>query len=245
MKFKTSFAILALLALGLGLPAQAQTTVGSTTLSAALSATADSAVVASVTGITASRGGQGLTYLFIDKELLIVEAVNSTTLTVTIRRGQLGTKATSHVTSSVVWRGPPAYFANQAPPVGSQCVRTSLIAVPVIVPSTGETFDCLGVTTAGRYVRTNAPSDPVVGSTVASATSITPTGTFFVVSGTTEITTIVVPAGWKPGMCLDVNPSGTFTTATGGNIAIASTAVVNKIQRVCWNGTAWIPSYLS
>ena len=79
----------------------------------------------------------------------------------------------------------------------------------------------------------------------AAATSITPTGTYFVVSGTTQITTIVVPAGWAPGLSLYINPSGTFTFATGGNISIAATAVINKILIVTWDGTNWSPSYLS
>ncbi len=236
-----TIALAALLFMG---AAFGQTTLGSTTLSAAVTANAQQITVASATGITASSGGIGLTYLFVDGELMIVDAVNSTTITV--QRGQMGTQATSHVTSSVVWRGPPNFFSLQAPVEGAQCVRTNLRVVPIIVVPSGQSYDCLGVTTAGRYVRTSSPGIPVFGSTVASATSITPTGTLFTVSGTTAIATIVVPAGWRPGMCLDIIPSGIFATTTADNIGLVTSAsVVGRVLRMCWNGTDWYPSYVS
>lgn len=85
----------------------------------------------------------------------------------------------------------------------------------------------------------------VYGSTVASAASITPTGTMFTVSGTTTINTIVVPAGWAPGQCLAINPSGLWSTGTSGNINLATTAVVNKLLFECYDTTTskWSPSY--
>jgi hypothetical protein len=43
--------------------------------------------------------------------------------------------------------------------------------------------------------------------------------------------------------CVDLIPDGAFTTVTGGNIAKASTAVVSKALRECFDGTSWYPSY--
>lgn len=244
MKNFTIVAALLVALLSFAGPMQAQTTVTSTTLSAAVAAGATTLTVASATNITAPGNGGATTWLFVDKELYIVTAVSSTTISV--RPGQQGTQTYPHVTSSVVWAGRPLSFANQDPPEGSQCTRTLLRWVPIINPKSGNTFDCLGVTTAGRVVKTNAPGDPVVGSTVASATSITPTGTQFVVSGTTAIATIVVPQGWKPGMCLEIIPSGVFATTTADNIGLISSAsVVGRVLRMCWDGTDWYPSYVS
>lgn len=87
---------------------------------------------------------------------------------------------------------------------------------------------------------------PIWGATLSSAASIAPTHYMHVVSGTTEITTITLPhAGFQGTIALI--PSGTFTLNTGGNIAIAATAVVNKVLFMTYHpGLAkWIPSYLS
>ena len=79
---------------------------------------------------------------------------------------------------------------------------------------------------------------------VASGTSITPPSTTFGVSGNTQITTIVA-TGLNAGAQINMIPldSSTFTTATGGNIALGSTAVRYKVLTMTWDGTAWNPSY--
>lgn len=82
----------------------------------------------------------------------------------------------------------------------------------------------------------------VVGGNVASAATITPTGGMFHVTGTTQITTINLPRVGYTG-CLQLLPDGAYTFATGGNIAIASTATVGRMQEVCYDGTSWFPSY--
>jgi hypothetical protein len=74
---------------------------------------------------------------------------------------------------------------------------------------------------------------------------LTPTGTVFTVSGTAAITGITLPNGATPGFRLTIVPSGIFTWTTATNIAIAGTAVVNKALDFVWNGTKWVPSYLS
>lgn len=226
------------LALSLGILG-AQTSITSTTLSTAVSSTSvNEIVVASATGFTA-----GTTAAFVDGEYMPVLGVSSTRIRV--QRGGNGTRSVTHKSGARVWVAPFAAYRAGPDPQG-QCVRTALSYVPVINVNTGNTFDCLGVTTAGQYVQTNKPGIPVLGSTVASATSITPTGTYFIVSGTTAVATIAVPAGWEPGMCIQIQPSGIFATTTADNIGlITSAAVVGRILTMCWNGTDWFPSYVS
>jgi len=80
-----------------------------------------------------------------------------------------------------------------------------------------------------------------LGGTVASASAITPTGPVFHVTGTSLISTIQANSYTQITMI----PDGIFTTNTGGNIAIASTAVVNKALIFTYDPTLskWYPSY--
>jgi hypothetical protein len=87
-----------------------------------------------------------------------------------------------------------------------------------------------------------------VGSALASAATVTPTNYIQHITGTTQISTITAPASFAAtgmGGCLVLIPDGAWTTATTGNIALASTAVVSKAITMCYdNGTTkWYPSY--
>jgi len=116
-------------------------------------------------------------------------------------------------------------------------------------PDTGLCRTAAGIWSAGNgsvgdtsgTVRA-AHQEVVVGSSVASASTITPTSGLFHVTGTTQITTINLPRTGYTG-CLRLIPDGAFATATGGNIALASTAVVSRVLEMCYDGTSWYPSY--
>lgn len=85
-----------------------------------------------------------------------------------------------------------------------------------------------------------------VGASVASASTITATGAIFHVTGTTTISGINTnQAQIQLGTCITLIPDGLWSTTTGGNIAIASTAVVSKALTECWDPGAsrWYPSY--
>ncbi len=87
-----------------------------------------------------------------------------------------------------------------------------------------------------------------VGSALASAATVAPTNYIQHITGTTQISTITAPASFAAtgmGGCLVLIPDGAWTTATTGNIALASTAVVSKAITMCYdNGTTkWYPSY--
>lgn len=88
-----------------------------------------------------------------------------------------------------------------------------------------------------------------VGAQITAAATITPVASIFHVTGATPIATITVPAALATtgnGGCIRLIPDTAFTTtSTGGNIALSSTAVVNKVLEECWDNTAakWFPSY--
>ena len=85
-------------------------------------------------------------------------------------------------------------------------------------------------------------TDVQIGAAVASAATITASNRVFHVTGTTQITTINPPALFNYPS-ITIIPDGAFTTTTGGNIALGSTAVVNKALTLTWDGTYWYPSY--
>jgi len=238
-----------------------QTAMTQTTLSAGISANTSKGfvVVASATGITApgvaiSQGGLGgaastapnYTLLYVDRELMRVNGVNSTTITV--ERGYSGTIATAHISGAVVWVGPPGYFHNFDPSGGcGGATGTSTVTpsvAPWIVYTTGNMWGCNANNQWATFTDyTNSPTAQLVAAAIASATTIAPTVEVFHVSGTTAIATITVPANMQAGQCLYLIPSGIFTTTTAGNIGLASTAVVGKTLIECWDGASFFPSY--
>jgi hypothetical protein len=101
---------------------------------------------------------------------------------------------------------------------------------------------------AGGYTVTSVPYQ-ALGTAIASATTIAPTGAgVFHVTGTTPIATMTPPTGCTTtGQPCQITliPDGLWTTTTGGNFAIATTAVVSKaLVETFDNATAkWYPSY--
>ena len=250
---RRTFGLLALLA-ALLTPAQlfAQTVMTATTLAAAVSTISQSPVtVASATGITAPASGATLVYLLVDRELMQVQSVSG--VQIGVIRGAAGTRAATHISGVAVLVVPGQALQSYVP--SGQCTRTNQLYVPWVVSGGaglgvegGTTWDCLGVTTAGQWANVNFNYTPgVLGSTMASTAGTLGafTGTIFTVSGTNAITGFTNPAGIGVGFCVQIVPSGIFTWTAAGNIALAGTAVVNKLLTFCWNGTKWIPSYIA
>lgn len=81
--------------------------------------------------------------------------------------------------------------------------------------------------------------------TIVSASTIAPTTTVAFVSGTTAIVNITPPTGCTNSCTIYLIPTGLFTTTAAGNIAIASTAVVNKQLILTYESVSakWYPSY--
>lgn len=82
--------------------------------------------------------------------------------------------------------------------------------------------------------------------TLSSSATITPTLPIHFVSGTTTISTITAPFPISTtGGQITLIPTGLWSTNTAGNIALATTAVLNKALTMTYNsGTSkWYPSY--
>jgi hypothetical protein len=87
-----------------------------------------------------------------------------------------------------------------------------------------------------------------ISTTIASSSTITCTTNTFHVSGTTAINTIsLTNLGTGNGVAniIYIIPDNIFTFGTSGNIALASTAVVNRMYTLIFDGTSnkWYPSY--
>lgn len=81
-----------------------------------------------------------------------------------------------------------------------------------------------------------------VGASVASASTIAPTGPIFPVSGTTTISTISLPYPGFTGT-IRIIPTGAVPFTTGGNIAKAFTATAGQQLDMTFDGSLWQPSY--
>lgn len=235
-KILSIFAIsLVLCALG-----TAQTTMTSTTLSAAITSITGTTVrVASATGITGFTNGQPTTWIYVDKELMPVYSVNGTTLVVQ------RTGATAlHASSAKVWVGPYNAFL-QGDPSGS-CTAANQPYLPGVSVATGILWNCGN----GQWTAFSTyTARPTVGALLVAAATIAPTNPWHHITGATTITTITVPPAFPAsGGCVMLIPDliGS-TTSTGGNVALASTFVVNKALTLCIDNTAatpkWVPSY--
>lgn len=146
MKHMFKFAAMLLVVLGLSVaPVYAQTTINTTTLATAVtSVSATSVAVASASTIAVGQ------QLYIDKEVMVVTAINGTQLTVT--RGMAGTASAKHASGRVVYSGPANYFVQTSP--SGACVLADQVYYPVINTTTGQFFNCSasGTGAASTYV---------------------------------------------------------------------------------------------
>lgn len=92
------------------------------------------------------------------------------------------------------------------------------------------------------HLKVNGWIGATVGVNVASASTISTSSGIFHVTGTTQINTINVPVTGFTGS-ITIIPDGAFTTGTSGNIALGSTAIVNKALIMTYDGSKWYPSY--
>jgi hypothetical protein len=141
-------ALVAVLALWAGTVA-AQTTLTNTTLAAAITNASDQVMtITSATGWTASTSA-GQTFALIDREVVGVRSLSSTQ--VGIIRGLFSTRATGHASGAKVWFIPIGSVALSSSDRAGACstagnadLSQSGSVVPVLNPSTGNAFYCLG-----------------------------------------------------------------------------------------------------
>jgi hypothetical protein len=255
----------------LGTPASAQTALTVTTLSNAITSAGQTAItVTSATNISApgATGGNvaipasGGSLLFIEDgtsgglgtaEAMLVTGVTGTTVTVV--RGAASTVASPHLSGAIVFVGrPDQFFAVE--PAGS-CTPANTLVTPYINVRTGNQWLCSTVTNSWVPGYFNTAGVSGVTTAVASVAGATnPSGPLFHVTGTNAITAwgTSTSAGLGSGggsatsiigapFC--VIPDAIFTTTATNNIALASTAVVNKILCFTFDQTnkKYVPSY--
>ncbi len=218
----------------------------STTLSTAATIADRVFVVASATNITAGTVSTPQSYLYIIDpgtnrgELVRVTAVNGTRISVL--RNQGGTIASGHVSGAIVLVGQGNWFESYDP--NGSCTLSTVKINPWVNVTNGRMWLCSSVSNTWVPGWQN-DLQPSTTATVASAAGlITPSGPLFTISGTAAITGFTKPTGFSHGQFCAI-PSGIFTTTTANNIALASTAVVNRL--LCWtynpSTDKFVPSY--
>lgn len=266
-----SFLVAALSLASFGQTALTQTTlssdqgVGPASLPSGAQAPLNNTVtIASATGVqTAAFGAQPVTYVYIDQELEgVISLVSGQTTQFNVLRGLSGTKESYHRSGTMVLIGTmtPQFggqagsggFQQQDPPYGGGCTLANTGLTPWVNIVTNAQWLCSSVTNtwvpswnnpiAGEYTRVTAA--------VASAAGlVTPSGPLFHITGALAITGFNIPVGFNAtalgGGTFCAIPDGTFTTTTANNIALASTAVVNKLLCWTWDATnsKFVPSY--
>lgn len=133
---------------------KAQIILTPTTLSAALSTsggqflTVTSATpnVSTLDNFAAPGASVVGTGIIIENEYMTVKAVSGTTITVS--RGQGGTRAVSHPNAALVWSARPQYLGVKVQDPQGSCTRSTEQVVPYINAQSGNVSDCLG----GRWV---------------------------------------------------------------------------------------------
>lgn len=258
-----TFLVGVLVALGAAAPAFAQTTLNSTTTTAAVTATQQVIPLTSVTNIsTGSRAGLG-DLIFFDREAAQVNAIDTTALTVTVRRGAVGTLAAAHASGVVVWTGPQQrFYYNQV--VGS-CTATAEQYLPhIVLPGAnsmlgGDIYDCKNsewVQLRENGFRVWNPGRSDGGTTytsiaVSAAITIQPGISF--INGTTLAMTLANPTVEQNGMVMIImatNASAHTVTYTAGfdggttarDVATFGGAVGDNMVIIAFNGVWWVMS---
>ena len=131
---------------------------------------------------------------------------------------------------------------------GSAVFATSpTLVTPVLgTPASGDLTSCTGSPTFTNVKYSGLVATTAAAPTIASATTIAPTASITIISGTAAIVTITAPTPISAGGgTITFIPTGAFTTTNAGNIAIASTAVVGRAITFTYDVTTvkWYPSY--
>jgi hypothetical protein len=212
-----------------------------TTLSAACGLTDNTVALTSVTGVTAPsfQTGAGITYLFIDQELMQVINVNTVTLIVNVKRGMNGTIQATHVVNSQVQVGLPADFAPYVEVFKNSLVVNETVAAQV-KPATflSGTADAIPAGVAGVYVIKTGSADlmTLAAPTAAQEGNVieiwsdtnfahTLTATSLLAGGTALKTTATFPAFRGAGLVLCVR-NLVYHVLSSGNGNVASFVVL-------------------
>lgn len=246
----------AVLAFAFSAVAQSTITLTATKLAAAITSTSQTQIqLASATGVVATS-----TILYLEDgyggnpEAVFVNAVQGTLISVT--RGYSSTLVQPHLSGTFVLVGSPSQFANVDP--SGACTAAAAVT-PTVSLQTGRQWICSSI--LGQWVPgffNDVKNSGVSASVAAAAGPVNPPGPLFHITGsvlaitawgsstTAGLTTggggsTTAPAG--ASFC--IIPDVAFTTTAGNNIALGSTAVVNKLLCYTYDTTnhKYVPSY--
>ena len=221
--------------------------------------------LASVTGISAPiLPGTPVSVIFVDREAMGVWTVNTSTGCLTVNRGYLSTQASPHVNGQMVLIGNlyqatlglggnpvPSGLYQQDPPQSGTC-SSGVPTIPWVNVLSGAQWLCSTITQTWVPGWNNPLSyvSPVPTTAVASASTITPSGPFFHLTGTTPVTTITQPIGCNAtavGYCSFTVVADTGTASmfgTGGNLEIgaAITTLTGNQYTFLWDAknSKWV-----
>lgn len=244
MRFLSRFCTAALLAVFLASavqPAQAQTSLTSTTTSTAVNETTRFVNLAAATNVVAGN------YLFIDREAMLIQGVSGTTAEVV--RGFVGTTARAHAASSTVYVGAPTQFYSSD--VVGTCTAANEAYTPRIVLPSANVYTC----TSGWWHRKGTDNGVIYVSHSAAATADMVNQAVFIAdrdyvltgvnaiwetassSGTLQISKATGTQACGSGTSLlasTINTAGTANTVTAGTLtATAANLLIASGNRVC------------
>lgn len=224
--------------------------------------------LASVTGISApSLPGSPVSVIYVGREAMGVFTVNTNLKSVGVFRGYLGTIASPHPSGDMVLisnvysttqafgANPlPSGFFNVDPPQGGTCTAAGTPTTPWVNVTSGAQWLCSSVTNTWVPGFNNALCSGmgpacVPTASVASASTILPTGPLFHLTGTTSVGTITPPVGCNAtgvgGCQVTAICDGICVWSAAGNITTASgTMVAGTAVTFIWNAATskWIPN---
>lgn len=232
-----------------------QYTLGQTTLSAKAGAGDTQIQVASATGINGynanlqpiiSSSTTPQSDCYIDRELVEIRSISGTVAQV--RRGINGTTGTAHASGAMVLCGPAVawytYDPGGTPTVqgveaGGACTTANTLVTPWVNVRSGAQWLCSTITSTWVPGFGN-PGVGIPNTAVASGTAaMVPSGTLFHVTGTSAMTSVVIPVGCNAttvgscqftGLC-----DSTASWSAGNNIADSITCVQYSAVTFVWD----------
>jgi hypothetical protein len=227
--------------------------------------------VTGITGFGANNNAVGGTFsgngntidLYIDRELMQVVSVNTPAKSAQVIRGVGGSQASAHPANSLVLAGPAgsAFFNYDPEGYCGGAVNTGVSPsnpptwFPWVNQRTSLQWLCSGFSLSwvpgfGNPGYSGTPIAP--STTVASASTILPSGPLFHVTGATALVTFTQPVGCNTsaiGACsFTIIMDSVETWTAAGNISTAGTnTTAGTSVTFTWNPTTskWMPSRLS
>jgi hypothetical protein len=188
--------------------------------------------VYSATGISSDPP----TILYVDREVMRVVSVSGTNITV--RRGTDGSAATGHITGTGILAGRPDWFMTYDPPPGGSCTTANTYVTPWLNVRTGDQWLCSTVEKRWIAGFGNTKWPQGVNTAHASGTAaMVVSGPMFHISGTSTITSIVVPVGCLYACSITVIFDSTGALASGNTIGASVTGAAGLAVTLTYSNT--------